>query len=159
MEIWKDVTGYEGRYQVSDHGRVKSLSRTARAVSKAGNEYQILLRERVLKDGDCRGHRIVHLSPSGTKSVHRLVAAAFVPGWFPGAEVNHRDGNKRNNHASNLEWVTHRGNREHAVATGLCRQSTPVINPQTGQVFPSISQAAKAAGCRHTTVSKTWKKA
>lgn len=159
MEIWKDIPGHEGRYQVSDEGRVRSLDRVVRGVSKAGREYQRKVRGTVLRPGDCRGYLIVNLHPTGTVAVHLLVARSFVAGFVPGLEVNHKDGSKKNNAAANLEWVTHQGNQDHAVAIGLNSQATPVIHPKTGQVFPSITQAARSAGRRHQTIAKEWARA
>lgn len=159
METWKDILGYEGRYQVSDEGRVRSIDRAVRGVSKAGREYQRKVRGAILRPGNCRGYLIVNLHPAGTIAVHLLVARAFVAGFAPGLEVNHKDGNKKHNAATNLEWVTHQENQAHAVATGLNSQALPVIHPETGHVFPSIAQAAQHAGCRHRTIAKEWARA
>ena len=103
-EIWKDIPGFEGRYQASNHGRVRS----ARCVLKQ----QLLL----------NGYMGVHLMRDGKRvprSVHSLVAQTFTPGWFEGAHVNHKDGAKAHNASSNLEWVTRSENMLHACATGL----------------------------------------
>jgi len=159
VEIWKDIPGHEGRYQVSDGGRVRSLDRAVRGVSKAGREYQRKVRGTVLRPGSWRGYLIVNLHPSGTVAVHLLVARAFVAGFATGLEVNHKDGNKKNNAATNLEWVTHQENQAHAVATGLNSQALSVIHPETGHVFPSIAQAARHAGRRHRTIAKEWARA
>lgn len=159
MEIWKDIPGHEGRYQVSNEGRVRSLDRVARGVSKAGREHLRKARGVILRPGNCRGYLIVNLHPAGTIAVHLLVARAFVDGFAPGLEANHKDGDKKNNAATNLEWVTHQGNQAHAVATGLNSQAMPVVHPETGQVFPSISRAARHAGRHHRTISKGWVRA
>ena len=155
-EVWKDISGFEGRYQVSDAGRVRSLDRKVHGVSKAGRVYPRKVRGAVLRPGACRGYLIVNLHPTGTIAVHLLVARAFVGGCAPGLEVNHKDGDKHNNAAANLEWVTRRGNQIHAVATGLNVQAIPVVHPETGRVFPSITQAARYAKCRAGTISKGW---
>jgi len=159
VETWKDIPGYEGRYQVSDEGRVRSIDRVVRGVSKAGREYQRQVLGTVLRPGSCRGYLIVNLHPSGTVAVHLLVARAFVAGFATGLEVNHKDGNKKNNAATNLEWVTHQGNQAHAVAIGLNSQAVPMRHPETGEVFPSITQAARHAGRRHRTIAKEWARA
>lgn len=100
MEIWKDVVGYEGLYQVSDMGRVKRLGNTPRCtkdrmrrlcVSKKGAYLVCVLS----KDG-------VHKTPF----VHRLVAEAFIPNPQNLPCINHKDENKRNNRVENLEWCT-----------------------------------------------------
>ena len=154
-ELWRDVHGFEGKYQVSDHGRVRSMDRQVPMRSIHGLEYYRHKKGVELRPGTCRGYLIVNLFPYGTIAVHRLVAQAFVEGYKNdgGLEVNHKDGNKRNNHASNLEWVTKKENQDHAVAKGLRKQAVRVAHPVTGEEFPSITKAAKACHVRHRTAS------
>ena len=109
-EIWKDVVGFEGRYQVSNIGNVKSLH-------YRGHDY-----ERLLKPAEHHtGYLIVRLGnkPAKICLVHQLVAKAFIPLVEGKKFVNHIDGNKRNNCAENLEWVTAQENITHAIKTGL----------------------------------------
>lgn len=155
-ETWKDIPGYEGRYQASDLGRVRSVDRLVRSVAKNGREFLRPIRGVVLAPGWCRGYLIVNIPPKGTVSVHLLVAKTHVHGYARGLEVNHKDGDKTNNRAENLEWITHKENLNHAVETGLQSQARRVVNPITGEVFSSINSAARAAKCRHSTVRKTW---
>lgn len=107
-EIWRDITGYEGRYQISSFGRIKSFWRGA---------------ERILKAEISRnGYLRVDLRSHGSHKhfcVHRLVANAFVDNPNLKPQINHRDGNKLNNQASNLEWVTATENIRHAIEEGL----------------------------------------
>lgn len=159
METWKDIPGYEGRYQVSDEGRVRSLDRVVRGVSKTGREYQRKVRGVVLTPGNCRGYLIVNIFPVGTIAVHLLVARVFVDGFAPGLEANHKDGNKENCAASNLEWVTRSGNQLHAVATGLKSQAIRVVHPETGEVFHSIAQASQRTGRHHRSIATEWARA
>jgi hypothetical protein len=154
MEQWRDIPGFEGRYQVSDEGRVRSVDRYVRAVSKAGEEYQRAVKGVVLRPGSSRGYLIVNLHPAGTIAVHRLVALAFVPGYAVDLDVNHKDGVKANCCADNLEWVTRKGNQLHAVAIGLNAQAVAVVAP-SGQAYPSISQGARAEGVRPST-ARQW---
>lgn len=99
MEEWKDIEGYEGLYQVSNMGRVKSLHFGKEKILKTsndGNDYQVVV---LCKHGE-----------HNTLRVHKLVAVAFVDGYFKGAVVNHIDENKQNNVWTNLEWCTQRYN-------------------------------------------------
>ena len=113
MEVWKEIKGYEGKYQISSFGRVKSVKRFANI--KCGSKRPI--RERILKqDSDLLGYKRVSLSLNCKQkwhSVHRLVAIHFIinPGNKP--EVNHKDKNTSNNLIENLEWVTKRENMVH----------------------------------------------
>lgn len=106
LEIWKDIEGYEGKYQVSNLGRVRSIERKCRMVY----ERRRRVRERILKvevktDGYCR---VTLSSPTKRRReyVHRLVSEAFIPNPLNKSTVNHKDGNKRNNAVTNLEWLT-----------------------------------------------------
>ncbi|QKM47751.1 hypothetical protein B7760_01775 [Burkholderia glumae] len=159
METWRDIPGFEGRYQVSDQGRVRSVDRRVRAVSKTGREYLRPVLGVVLRPGDCRGYPIVNLHPAGTIAVHLLVARAFVPGAAPGLEVNHLDGDKTNCCAANLEWVTKQQNQIHAVDSGLRSQAISVIDPLTGERYPSITRAARSAHKRVAHIAKNWRRA
>jgi hypothetical protein len=124
IEIWKPVVGYESYYEVSSHGRVKSLSRR---VVCGENRYRTV-KEKILKNSPGKGNYLfisINAQPIGckTEAVHRLVARAFL-GDRPSDEyeVNHIDGNKANNRVDNLEWVTPEENRQHAVDMGLVPQ-------------------------------------
>ena len=113
MEIWKDVEGYEGLYQVSNLGRVKSLDRLGRC----GKFGTLLYKGKELKSGKgSHGYYSVSLgkeSKFNSYLVHRLVAKHFVDGYAQELEVNHIDLTKTNNHADNLEWVTPSYNTKH----------------------------------------------
>lgn len=109
-EIWKDIAGFEGRYQVSNKGNVKSLHYRGHDV------------ESVMKLSEHHtGYLIVQLGkkPAKVCLVHQLVAKAFIPLAEGKNFVNHIDGNKHNNCVSNLEWVTTQENITHAIKTGL----------------------------------------
>ena len=118
-EIWKDIKGYEGLYQISNIGRVKSLDR----IVKSRYDSTSLFKERLLTpQRDTRGYKHVSLRKEGKskhKRVHRLIALAFIPNPENKPEVNHIDGNKMNNGIDNLEWSTHSENIQHAYQTGL----------------------------------------
>ncbi len=116
MENWKDIEGYEGLYQISDLGRVKSLERKVKH-SRGGLQ---IVKERILKHvikiSNYRSYYRVVLSKNGnhkTVKIHRLVALAFIDNPENKMQVNHVDNNPLNNCASNLEWMTNRENVTH----------------------------------------------
>ena len=158
---WKDVIGYEGLYQVSDCGQVKSCERV---VSGKGRSPQNL-KEKIIKPFLHKGgYHIVDLSKDGKKKtflVHRLVALAFLEGDHS-LTVNHIDECKTNNHVSNLEYLTIGDNTrawiknnperraeivrdsiKKAQAAALEIQSQQVLDTQTGKIFPSIIAASR----------------
>lgn len=119
QEVWKDVKGYEGIYQVSNLGKVKSLERYQKDKSQRNRHYK----ERILKLMKNKyGYLIVDLKKDGRRkasTVHRLVAVAFISNPENKPCINHIDGNKQNNSIQNLEWCTYHENLIHAFATGL----------------------------------------
>jgi hypothetical protein len=117
-EVWKDIVGYEGLYEVSSLGNVKSLPKTRRG--RAG--VKIRVTGRILRPWKKNKYDFVGLAKDGVKTefyVHRLVASSFL-GEKHGLEVNHKDGDRNNNSIENLEWVTHAQNIKHAYDNGLC---------------------------------------
>lgn len=142
-ENWGDIPGFEGRYQVSDLGRVKSLPFLQRYLLRNGKEAYRRTRERIrIPQFNNSGYAMVHLyleDVAYPRLIHRLVAEAFVAG--EGATVNHKDGVKSNNTAKNLEWASYSENHLHAVAMGLNTQARRVVI--NGIEYPSVTQAVK----------------
>lgn len=160
-EIWKSIKGYEGHYEVSTMGRVRSVPREV--VYSAGyirrNEGRILKPTEKTKSPDCN-YYVVSLSKNNVaKSVfiHRLVAEQFLERKPECDFVNHIDGDKHNNCVENLEWTTPRGNKLHAIYTGLdvphygIRRIYCLTN---GEVYQSISEAARKLKLDDSSISK-----
>lgn len=119
--MWKPVPGYEGLYEVSDCGLIRSLERQRR-----GHKSTFRVGDRLLKAQMVGGYLMVRLYKQRgngvaweAKTVHRLVAEAFLPNPANLPVVNHLDGVKANCAAANLEWTTHSENIRHAYASGL----------------------------------------
>ncbi len=119
MEIWKDIKGYEGLYQVSTLGRVRSFDRYVK--NRMSNKN--IKRGKVLTPCTNRnGYKQLNLiinTKKKPKTIHRLVAETFISNPENKPCVNHIDGNKKNNNVKNLEWVTYSENTIHALKKGL----------------------------------------
>lgn len=112
QEIWKDIIGFEGVYEISSYGRVRSV-KSGRILSTS-------------KCGGCRGYLSVCLSKNGKrygKLVHRLVAEAFIPVVEGLSEVNHKDEDKTNNRVENLEWCDHKYNMNYGSRMNKTRET------------------------------------
>lgn len=153
-EIWKDVLGYEGIYQVSNLGQVK------RVVGVRCRQ------ERILKPNEARGYLTVLLSKDGKglkKGIHRLMMEAFNP--IEGMEnlvVNHLDENPKNNTLENLCWATTVENNCYGTRLKRCsdtqkndpKKSKPVRCIETGEIYPSVSEAARQLGVDKVNISR-----
>lgn len=118
---WRAIKGFEGAYEVSNDGQVRSLPRE---VNGRGN-FPRRRPGKLKKAVDVHGYLYYSLSEGGKDrryAAHRLVAEAFIPNPEGKPEVNHKDGNKHNNSVDNLEWVTRTENHRHAIAHGLWSQ-------------------------------------
>lgn len=117
-ELWKDIEGYKGLYQVSNLGRIKRLEHE----NKFGNRKR-MLKEKIMKLNENKhGYRGVNFSINGkvkAQSVHRLVATYFIPNVENLPEVNHKNGDKSNNKYFNLEWCSRKENMRHAHDNNL----------------------------------------
>lgn len=161
--IWRDVVGYEGIYEVSNTGLIRTNANktTSNKIYAVRRWKQRILKQKVSKDKTCR----VTLWRGGQEKtwlVHRLVAFAFLP-TIPGKEyINHKDGSRLNNHVDNLEWCDHKENNNHAFDTGLIRTNTiiKVQNKNTGEIttYRSLQQASYAIGKNHGYISSLFKK-
>lgn len=132
IEIWKDIQGYEGYYQISNLGNVKSLDR----IVDRGNGILQHRRERIMSKRVCAdGYYIAKLNvnkSSKSIAIHILVARHFIdnPNNYP--EVNHKDCNRKNNQVDNLEWCTHQQNVDHSKKLGHYKTKSGKDNPNYG---------------------------
>ena len=138
-EIWRDVKGFEGQYQVSNKGNVYSVERINSRGHKCGG---LMLKPTYDKDG----YFLVSLYENNVKKgkrVHRLVAEAFIPNPNNFTEVNHKDEVKDNNELSNLEWCDSTYNINYGTRTERLRKKIRTVNIKTGEVltFNSVREA------------------
>lgn len=158
-ERWLPVAGFEGLYEVSDQGRVKSLKRLVKRKTKG----DYIVKERILKPftrGD--GYVFVPLSKNGTrctKSVHRLVAEAFIPNPDNLPEVNHKDENKSNNELGNLEWCDQEYNSNYGTSKvrlgdKVAKKVSAIdVHGRVVATFRSQSDAERMTGISQSSIS------
>ena len=130
-EVWRDITGYEGLYKVSNRGNVYSVERITSQGKKIGGRTLRLIYSR-------DGYPQVSLYKNGvmkTKLVHRLVLEAFIPNPENHPEVNHIDEVKDNNKLSNLEWCTSKHNANHGTRNERLSKKVRAVNVKTGEVL------------------------
>lgn len=168
-EVWKDIPGYEGLYQVSNLGRVKSLERYVfDRVAKHYQPEQIKKpSNKKSKDGSAKGYLILQLYRDNKAKncyIHRLVAEAFIPNPENKKTVNHKNGDKHDNRAENLEWTTYKENNNHAYKYGLNdanhrqnrKGSTPVSQYDEDmnliKTYPSMREAERQTGIDCTAI-------
>ena len=145
-EIWKEINGYEGIYEVSNHGRVRTHKDKITHSQRHGIRHW---KQRILKPKSTktREPRVSLWKNKRSKDylVHRLVAEAFIP--------NHIDGNPENNHVSNLEWATYKENNNHAFDNNLIKTGMSIIlvdkKTKEMHMFRSMAKASEFLGHNH----------
>lgn len=171
MELWKDIIDYEGYYQISNLGNVRSVDRFDGVHDRQG----VIMKPKLMVNGYLQVGLRKH-SARKWFCVHRLVAIHFIENPDNKPQVNHIDGNKLNNTVENLEWVTEKENQNHATRLGLrdnmpkgenhcnygkfgenSRSAKPVIrlDPKTGETkLYKAKVLAKNEGFDVTSISK-----
>lgn len=160
MEIWKQIEGYNGKYEISSYGRVKSYAQdTINGKIKTGNRTK-------------KGYLSILLyGENGEKKwypIHRLVAQAFIPNPNNYSQVNHIDENKENNHVENLEWcdcnynVNYGTRTQRATIANECCPTTSlkiysIDNNGNIEYFDSIGEAERKTGLNHSNIVRTLK--
>lgn len=147
-EIWKPIKNYEGLYEVSNLGRIKSLSRIIRA-NTCGKR---IIPERILSNSiNGSGYCIVVLCKNGkhkSLSVHRIVAETFIENPKKFNEVNHKDENKQNNNVENLEWCNQKYNANYGTGVERCRKKKfkriVMIDLKTSSILKTFESALQA---------------
>ena len=155
-EVWKDIEGYEGRYQVSNLGRVRSLDRTETS-KRHGEPCDIRYQGKILSPTlGKNGYKRVNFKKNGYQKayyVHRLVATAFIPNPENLPAVNHKDECRTNNQADNLEWCTFEYNNNYGGHTSRMADKNKkyqvamfTMDGQLERTFPSLVDAARFIG-------------
>lgn len=162
-EVWKDVVGYEGLYEVSSHGQVRTHKDKVTYSKQYKKERK--WKQRTLKEKNKKGRDVrVDLWKEGkpkTFLVHRLVAFAFIPTVEGKESINHIDGDPRNNHVSNLEWCDHKENNNHAFNHGLMVSTRVIVfNVETKEktVFRSMQKASLDIGRASSYIGQQFRK-
>lgn len=175
IEIWHDIPGYEGEYQASNIGRIKSVSRLIRRGADTYTSKEVILKQQT----DRNGYRFVILHKR-LCLVHRLIGMAFLPN--PKETINHINGNKSDNRIENLEWATRSENTRHAYdvlhrkgsLAGRRGADSPNFGKRGSQsklsksveqikdgkriaIFESMREAEKGTGIHHAQISAACK--
>lgn len=166
-EVWKDIQGFEGIYQVSNKGRVRSLDRYVECADSFRHYKGKIMKQDKKKNGYmqiCLRRQKIQKQAL----VHRLVANAFIPNTDNLPDVNHKDENKENNSVENLEWCTQAYNNSYgegykqrsknAIKYAIQKQSMPVLQYSTDGKFIaeyySATEAARQNNCRQGGISE-----
>ena len=150
IEIWKDIKGYEGLYQVSNLGRIRSLDRIVKSIYNSKRK----MSGKILKPNVIGRYAIITLYDNDGKAknrtIHRLVAQAFIPNPNNYPIVNHKDGNRLNNSVENLEWCTQSHNVKESYRLGIEKPNLTNLGK-----FGKLNKKAKKIKQIDTNTNKT----
>lgn len=154
MEEWKDIKGYEGYYQISSYGNVKSLDR----ICKNGNGFFLKKGCYLKQIKDRNGYLCVVLQKHGSrkfKLIHRLVAEEFIKKDEGKNEINHKDENKSNNHFSNLEWCSRSYNMNYGSRPYTNSKCVVQMDDDNNIIstYLSISEADRITGINYRNIA------
>ena len=150
-EIWKDIPNYEGLYQASNYGRIKSLSRIINHKSTG----KVISKEKILKSHTNYGYKNVLLSKNNEKKykkIHRLVAETFIPNPNNLPYINHTNENRSDNRVENLEWCDSKYNNNYGNHPNSRKKYIKCI--ETGEIFLSARKAAEAYHTSHSCIAR-----
>lgn len=154
-EFWVDIEGYEGYYQASNMGRIKSFGRTVIFGDRTRHT-----KDRILKPSKrLDGYMVINLLLDGKRevfNVHRLIASIFIPNPENKCDVDHKDGDKSNNKVENLRWTTRKenlDNRKHKRKGGIRK----IKCITTDEIFNTLEEASKKYGIKPATIASCCK--
>ncbi len=145
IEVWKDIEGQEGVYQVSNKGRIKSFTRRVPFI-RLGKPQTFIVKGQIMTPIiDPHGYQRIMFKRRGY-FIHRLVAQAFTPNPKNKPWINHKDFNPLNNHIENLEWVTAQENTNHMIKGGRFNKVRKFTNEQILEIRRLYKKGVRGSG-------------
>lgn len=156
-EIWRDIPDYEGYYEVSNLGHIRSIEREVEA-RNGKTAYKKIFKSRLLRPHYSRGYLIVSLCRNGiahTVPIHKCVCKAFIPNPEGFTDINHKNGDREDNRVENLEWCTRQYNIWHSYYVNMREPSgsKPVLCLETGITYPSCMAAGRALNIDNSAIA------